>query len=843
MADGDESLLDVFVNIRPDPNFQDIIRTSANEAIAEYARIFSTASIPSPRLGPPNVSGGGSGGGGGGSSGGGGTSGGGRGGLAQEYRDAARALEDLQRNLRTVSRESSLSGIVQFDDEVKRLQDQLSDLVLNVRRQTQDRDLLGIQASLQYVEPLRQEILRVFQEVSNQRPLKEQFDLEVGRGREAISEGRITNRLEASLVRGLPSAEIRRSIAIVRSEIELAEADVRRLSAAFNGTQESVENLSNATQNLAVRNQELKEVYQQAQQVSQSMNTLSNNAYQLGQAFEDFAVGFSLNGIAGGIRGSANNVAFILNDLSRMPALQSLIGQRFANMLPLVAGVGSALAITVLPSLIEWLESLNDIESKFEDISGLVSAEFSNVKFDVGLRGGERDFARSIERAKELRDVLQQLGDVAEKSGDKTQDLQKLFSGLDDTDALSNTLNQLREANSLLDGRRQILENLRDRSRASAESGIALTPEAAEAQLLAKARFEQSTNQLKVLAPQLESVRNLYDELRVARENGLTGKSDPEQLSRTVKLFESVKKSIEATFKDLDLADEEAAGKFTETLNSVQSVINELSQASQEIESFSNQLIDGLTSAQAKISEFTDTQEVIRRTIAGTANDQTLFTLEVQRSAQQFQTLIEKIREAKLALAPTEDLRGLVNKEADSAREALRIETETELLLRQKDVRDEIEKISEKKDKASGKSALTNFEQFAQNLQKNVLSNDPLDRNTQELEKLNQELATLDSAISELNANMRLGGSPSQALRATPLGGFGNFNSLGFALESMAQIRPENFTTPDTVANNIADAVNRGVRDAMQGFVAPVVGAQGATTDAVRRLNVGAKAQ
>jgi len=841
VADGDESLLDVFVNIRPDPNFQDIIRTSANEAIAEYARIFSSASIPSPRLGPPNVSGGGAGGGGGGNAGGG--NGGARGGLAQEYRDAARALEDLQRNLRTVSRESSLSGIVQFDDEVKRLQDQLSDLVLNVRRQTQDRDLLGIQASLQYVDPLRQEILRLFQDVSNQRPIKEQFDLEVGRGREAISEGRITNRLEASLVRGLPSAEIRRSIAIVRSEIELAEADVRRLSAAFDGTQQSVQNLSTATQNLASRNQELKEVYQQAQQVSQSMNTLSNNAYQLGQAFEDFAVGFSLNGIAGGIRGSANNVAFILNDLSRMPALQSLIGQRFSNMLPLVAGVGSALAITVLPALIEWLESLNDIESKFEDISSVVGTEFSNVKFDVGLRGGERDFARSIERAEELRDVLRQLGDVAEKSGDKTQDLQKLFAGLDETDALSATLNQLREANKLLDDRQKILENLRDRSRASAESGVALTPEAAEAQLLAKARFEQSTNQLKVLAPQLESVRELYDELRTARENGLTGKSDPEQLSRTVKLFEDVKKSIQATFKDLDLADEEAAGKFIETLNSVQEVINELSRSAQEIESFSNQLIEGLTAAQAKINEFTDTQEVIRRTIAGTANDQTLFTLEVQRSAQQFQTLIEKIREAKLALAPTEDLRGLVNKEADSAREALRIETETELLLRQKDVRDEIEKISEKKDRSNGRSALTNFEQFAQNLQKNVLSNDPLDRNTQQLEKLNQELATLDSAISELNANMRVGGSPSQALRATPLGGFGNFNSLGFALESMSQIRPENFTAPDTVANNIADAVNRGVREAMQGFVAPVVGAQGATTDAVRRLNVGARAQ
>jgi hypothetical protein len=852
VADGDESLLDVFVNIRPDPNFQDIIRTSANEAIAEYARIFSSASIPSPRLGPPNVSGGGTGGGGGGNAGGGGTGGGGRGTLAQEYRDAARALEDLQRNLRTVSRESSLSGIVQFDDEVKRLQDQLSDLVLNVRRQTQDRDLLGIQASLQYVEPLRQEILRVFQDVSNQRPLKEQFDLEVGRGREAISEGRITNRLEASLVRGLPSAEIRRSIAIVRSEIELAEADVRRLSAAFNGTQDSVENLSNATQILALRNQELREVYANAQQVSQSMNTLSNNAYQMGQAFEDFAVGFSLNGIAGGIRGSANNVAFILNDLSRMPALQSAIGQRFANMLPLVAGVGSALAITVLPALVEWLESLDDIETKFTDLSDVLSREFSDIKFNVDLQGGEREFLRSIEKAKELRDVLQQLGDVAERSGDKSADLQKLFSGLDEGDTFANTLNSLREANSLFEEQRIQQERIRDAARFQIDNPARRSVDPVESRAAAvgavtsQQNLEAALSQLGVLEPQIQNVTDLYNNLRIARENGIAGATDPDQVKKTVRLFDEVKKAVESTFKELDLADEEAAAKFTATLTAVQEVINELSRSAQEIESFSNQLVDGLTSAQAKIDEFTDTQEVIRRTIAGTANDQTLFTLEVQRSAQEFQTLIEKIREARLALAPSQEIRNLVNREADASREALRIETETELLLRQKDVRDEIEKISEKKDRSSGKSALTNFEQFAQNLQKNVLSNDPLDRNTQQLEKLNQELATLDSAISELNANMRIGGSPSQALRATPLGGFGNFNSLGFALESMSQIRPENFNTqgmPDATANAISGALNMAFREAMREFVTPVVGAQGQTTDAVRRLNVGAVAQ
>ena len=953
MADGDESLLDVFVNIKPDPGFMAAITASADAAINEYTRVFSSASIPAPRIAPPNVTGGG--GGGGGTGGGSGGGGGGAGPIVNDLRAQLRqAILEFQRDKAflevdvRIANDKDLRGRLQDitnrvkaneaianapeSDETQQA-DAIQRIIdlrlqnLNVLRQTANaqrtaagldtadfdrnlrfrqegvaagQSLLGVKTvgktvtaakdtgltqefetlttalnqakfnlkqgfgaqSLVDVTAARTDIERIAAQLNDlrtraeakivvdvqvkadQAALKEQFDFASQSGKEEISKGRIEDRLESSLNRGLASGEIRQNIAKLRAELELAELEVRKFSGAFDGTQDSVDRVVTSVQNLKIAQLNLKEMHVNARTASGSMNTLSNNAYQLGQAFEDAAVGYSLNGLAGAFRGASNNINFLINDIVRLESVQDRLGKGLAAKVTVGAAVATAITTLVLPSLLEWLETLNDIDIKFEDLSDTIRQDFSDVKFNVEIQGGERDFLRSIERAKDLRDVLQKLGDAAEGASDQTSDLQKLFAGLDEKETLSVTLNQLRKANELLSDRKDTLENTIRINKLAQSS-----PDAGSfggAQLGLAFQAEKFTEELKTIAPQLKNVKGLYDELRIAREKGLSGASDPEQLARTVKLFQDIKKSVEETFILTDPSDKKAAEKFKGTILAFQDVINELSKASEEIKSFEEKLNEGLTLSQKKIKEFSETQEVIRQTIAGTSNEQSIFTREVQRSAQEFQTLIEKIREANLALAPTEELRGLVNRESDTAREALRIETETELLLRQKDVRDEIEKISDKKDKASGKASLTNFEQFAQTLQKNVLSLDPIDRNTQQLEKLNQELVTLDSAISELNANMRLGGSPSQALSATPLGGFGNFNSLGFALESMSQIRPENFNTkgmPDATANAIAGALNIAVREAMREFVAPVVGAQGQTTEAVKNLKIGATAR
>lgn len=833
MAD-DETLLDAFVAIRPDPNFMQAIDGMADEAIARLMQRMGSATIPAPRMGPLNP-------GGGGGAGGGGAGGGGRGGgrdnaLANQYTEARRAVQDLEIALRQLRTVNSEIGKGPLGEDLRLVGSDLERLRIELQRGAQDADPLGLRGVPEQITAIEERLRQVGANVSIGRDLRAQFDDLREQASRAVVEGRLRAGVAQSQIRGLPDADIRQAIVAQTAAIRQQEDEVRRASAAFDGQAESVENLRVALGNLRTAQNALAETQSNAAETGRSFNTLSNNAYQLGQAIEDAAVGFSLNGFAGAVRGAANNVAFLLNDMSRLEAVQKAFGPRWAQQIPLIAGIGSALAITVLPPLIEWLESLNDIESKFEDLSDLVNREFSDVQFRVGLQSGERDFARSIERAKELRDVLQQLGDVAQQSGDKADDLQKLFSGLDETNVLSGTLNQLREVGNLFEDRRRALQDIVDITSqfpgGSPASGLLGTKESEE-------RLKRDLEQLKDLGKQVETAARLYESLKTARENGIAGTSDPQQLRDTVKQFQELKSTVESTFKGLDLADEEAAAKFTSTLNSVQDVIDELSKAAQEIESFSRQLTDGLTAAQRKIAEFTDTQEVIRRQIAGTANDQTLFTLEVTRSAQEFQSLIEKIRAARLELAPTDQLKGLVNQEADAAREALRIETETELLLRQKEVRDSLVKATERQNNENRRSSLTNFEQYAQQLQKSVLSSDPMDRNTDEIKRLNQELVTLDATIAELNANMRLGGSPSQALRQTPLGGFGNFNALGGALEMMSLVRPENFQAP----NAVAEAVRIGVADAMKAAATDIVGAQKQTTEAVKNVKGVAVAQ
>lgn len=832
MAD-DETLLDAFVAIRPDPNFMQAIDGMADEAIARLMQRMGSATIPAPRMAPLNPGGGGAGGGGGRSA---------PSQLAQDYLVLTRHVEDLNRALRQFKGES---GAANLSADVREAANDIEDLLVRLRRGARDADPLGLNGVQQQIGEIEQRFLSFGVNVDVARNLKDQFNELKEQASRAVFEGRLRAQVAQSQIRGLPDADIRQTIVAQTAAIRQQEDEVRRASVAFDGQTESINNLRVALGNLRIAQDALSETQANAAATGRSMNTLSNNAYQLGQAIEDAAVGFSLNGISGAFRGASNNINFLIKDLLTLDSVRKRFGPDFADKLIVGSGIGAAVALLVLPPLLEWLEALNDIESKFEDISDLLNRDFSDIQFRVGLQAGERDFLRSIEKARELRDILQQLGDVTDKANDQSEDLRKTFEGLNQGSTFVKTQEALQESNRLLEQQMEILERGRREAEAAAQGlgdpgfidaptigGIAVG--ALQAERLAK--------DSQALSEIIGKVNDLRENLRIARENGIGGISDPDQLRKTVELFNEVKGSTAEVAESLKLSKEETQEvqkTLESSLSAAQDIITALAKSAQEIESFQNQLTDGLTAAQRKIAEFTDTQEVLRRQIAGTANDQTLFTLEVTRSAQEFQSLIEKIRAARLELAPTDELRGLVNQEADAAREALRIETETELLLRQKEVRDQLIKATEKQNNENRRSSLTNFEQYAQQLQKSVLSSDPMDRNTDEIKRLNQELVTLDATIAELNANMRLGGSPSQALRQTPLGGFGNFNALGGALEMMSLVRPENFQAP----NAVAEAVRIGVADAMKGAATDIVGAQKQTTEAVKQVKGVAVAQ
>ncbi len=760
MADGDESLLDVFVNIRPDPNFQDIIRTSANEAIAEYARIFSTASIPSPRLGPPNVSGGGSGGGGGGNAGGGGTGGGGRGTLAQEYRDAARALEDLQRNLRTVSRESSLSGIVQFDDEVRRLQDQLSDLILNVRRQTQDRDLLGIQASMQYVEPLRQEILRVFQDVSNQRPLKEQFDFAVAGGKDQISEGRRVNKLEANLVQGLSSGEMRQNIAKLRAELEQAELQVRSLSLSFDGTQDSVNRVVSSVSRLSEAQENLRLMYQEAQVASVSMNTLSNNAYQLGQAFEDFAVGYSLNGIAGGIRGAANNVAFLLNSLSQskvftdaltkqfiamkgnVPADEAAkMAEKFSTALPLVAGIGSALAITVVPAMLEWLATLDDVELKLLDIQDRIKQTARDSDFASGLRASNDELLETLREAGSVRDVLEEIKRIQFESSQGSKKVSESFGALTQSGDIRDTLTNL---NTLSNKTDEYIAKLETAAAAADPDSAARIPGPRPPREFQEEVFEARKREL-------QTVKDLRENIRIAREDLLRANievsSGSDKQAEAIEKANTSYKKLKETIKELEDArafgDAKDVEKAKEQVEAFRVELEKISDLSAEINNRTqNQLPAALQAVVTQSEKLAFSLEVAKANAIGIVDEEAVMLEKMQASNDEFRERLNlQLAIARESGASPEAINA-ANRAATMSQYRMQ---EVEILNEIKKREEEIEKVQ---DRRAGKAKFTNFDQFTKDLQINVLSpekenRDVIKENTEEIKKLKDLLFIL----------------------------------------------------------------------------------------------------
>jgi predicted transcriptional regulator len=904
VADGDESLLDVFVNIRPDPNFQDIIRTSANEAIAEYARIFSSASIPSPRLGPPNVSGGGTGGGGGGNAGGGGTGGGGRGTLAQEYRDAARALEDLQRNLRTVSRESSLSGIVQFDDEVKRLQDQLSDLVLNVRRQTQDRDLLGIQASLQYVEPLRQEILRVFQDVSNQRPLKEQFDYAVSGGREAISTGRITNRLEESMIRGLPSGEMRQNIARLRAELELAEFQVRSLSQSFDGTQDSVDRVVASVRGLSEAQESLRATYREAQVASVSMNTLSNNAYQLGQAFEDFAVGFSLNGIAGGIRGSANNVAFLLNSLSQskvftealakqfiamkgnVPAAEAAkMAEKFSTALPLVAGIGSALAITVVPSMLEWLATLDDVELKLIEIQDRIKQTARDSDFASGLRASNDQLLETLREAGSVRDVLEEIKRIQFESSQGNKKVSESFGALTQSGDIRDTLTNL-----------NTLSNKTDEYIAKLETAAAaVDPENAARIPGPRPPREFQEEVFEARKRELQTVKELRENIRIAREDLL--KANIEVSSGSDKQAEAIEKAnnsykkLSETIKELEKA--EAFGDA-----------KDLEKAKEQVEAFRVEL-EKISDLSAEINNRTQNQLPAALQAVVTQSEKLAFSLEVAKAnaigiVDEEAVMLEKMQASNDEFRERLNLQLAIARESGASPEAInaanRAATMSQYRMQEVEILNEIKKREEEiekiEDRRSGKAKFTNFEQYAKDLQVNVSSiekdnKDVIKENTEEIRKLKELLfilrqnrnenmqdlpsdpdkllKTLEDRREDFNQEMRNIILPIEARLLLKLDdlkdGFQDMTGIGFDLpkqdssmldrvigDIMSRRLPTNkadiaATILDVGYNAIKGEIAGAIKDAMKTASDAIIRSQDMTTNAVEKKKMGAIAQ
>lgn len=887
MSTDNEELLDIFVGVRPSPNFLSDVDKLVDDATKRIIAKFGSVTVPSPRFSPPNVGGGGSGRGGGNAgsppvnppvpygpprhpAGGGGGGGSGRGGgnapganPNQAFLDAIRSAEDLQRKTDRVFDTINQKTQPQLATQFELAKNELEDILVLLRRSSQDRDPLRLQEGIGRLQAVRARFQGNLGESligqtggSSQRAqlVEELRELE----RLNRQKDQIHSTLAQSALQGLPFAE-KMNLRAVNAQIRTTQVELDGLIRGFNGTEQSLEQVIqkflelNKVEDISAELRDrLQQVYSRefptnienlrgARQgietglkaTGRSFNTLTNNAYQFGQAIEDFSVGYSLNGFAGGIRGAANNVAFLLNDMSRLEAVQSKLPAGWAQQLPLIAGIGSALAITVLPPLIDWLESLNDIESKFEDLSQEIDSDFSDVKFSVGLSSDERSFLRTIQYSSDLKAALESLRDVVDETSDEKIDLQGIFQGLSGSENIAKASEDMKSYVKLIQQYREELN--RDAERA--EEVRQTVPYFLQGFLPEKSALDDIAEASRAPSRELsvvqDKVRLLIETTNEQLRLGSEGVFDSEKLKNAVSLFSEITDSFEQIKKDGDLSDPASIDRFAATLNSLRDTIKFFSESSDRIDSANRKIASGLDLARRKAAEFAQEQVLITKVIEGSANEEALFGFDVTRTVNALAAGIEKVRAEALAAAKeTGTNPDLINQQADALREGLRIETINNILLRQKDIRKQIADAQDEINKRDGESQLTTLDKISQDLIKAQFSvrDESIDENTKQIADLTEQLRILDDTIKTINAGINGPlSSERQALMSLPIGAGPSAMNLANMID---------FSAMSVV---MRDAVSAGVREAMAGQQKQVVDELKGVNDGIRKVNNGAQ--
>lgn len=701
----DDSLLDVFVRILPDPRYEADMQAAIDKTKAMFGKLNVSA------------------GGGTGSGGGGGSSGGSSGSndLAERYRAALRAAEDLARETRRIK---TLFGDLRDADWTRQFtlaKEELTELQVQMRRGGQDADPLALEQTLERLELVRQRLNELSVQSTGRRFTGRNVASEFQNIVDQESVNRpnfgIEHQLRLQRLQGLDFGEKNR-LNELTAEAKRAQVQFDALRRTFDGSEEALDRVVAATTRLSTARQSLSEMTEIAGRTTRSFNTLSNNAYQLGQAVEDAAVGFSLNGFAGAVRGSANNIAFILNDLSRMESVQSRIGKGWSNALPLIAGIGSALAILVLPKLIEWLESLNDIETKTKDISAELQRSFSEQGFEVNLSVGEAGFSRSIESAQTVKEILESMKGLGDQASDTKLKLQGVFEGFQESGGLEKIRDSLREVTGLVTDQLALIEQLR------ASTGPSALIENPIEELLGPFGTDTSVKAQSRLKEIAEAIGEVSQQIETASLNSKDGVFDPDQLAKTEKLLFSITESVTEFAKQADLGNDKFAEDFGKNIEQVRQQLESMRDDAKEVQSLLGQQLEaGIQGALAKTSELNARLVIQNEIVRGSSDAHKLLLFDINEEAKAYQKLIDVLIQTSEAGG-----RRVSQAEEDALRGSGASEIATKLLEEQEEISDKRvsaeEKIKDLLDKqnAARRSSNIELDSYISKLQSNALS-------------------------------------------------------------------------------------------------------------------------
>jgi|GEM_PF-4487800 len=628
------------------------------------------------------------------------------------------------------------------------------------------------------VDPLRVGMLQT--QISNLRGLVNQrmealvnpadgVESAINRAQNLVNESQNKSKLKgAQVLSSLAgvSGEDRQTLLKIKTQLEeaIAEYKVARQS-FFDAVDEasSIKAVARVRDTAAEVNTIASNASARMDEISQSrlrnFNALSNSAYQLGQAFEDAAIGYQLNGLAGALRGAANNISFVVNNLAQAPAIQDSIARRFGiagalgrDLVGITTGIGAALAVTVLPPTVEWLESLNDIELELEDISERYSEIVGKTERQVKLSLETQQFTRGVARADNFRAVLDSLDDLREKAQDTRIEIAETVDGLANSGAFAILKTQFdsisKGIDTVIEKYRKQAEFLRQPSLMplGAPDGLFSPDKVLRAQEKPLLQFRATRD---AIVSQIETIQRSSRDFPVA----------PESFDNARKLLNKLQDDLKATIGREDFADfsgpaKDAAAQLEANLKPLDKTLEDLRNRAEEFrELTTRRLTEGIEAALRQTEVLQQRQLLIRERLSGREIPGGEMLLDVVEMSRAYQDLIDKqlklYERAGMARQDIERVRASLQRQAD-------LEVGNQSLEQQADILEQIRQAEERIAELQGRrrdarSQNINFDSQMTKLQENALSK--TDDNTKALKDVRKELQNLNVRLVKLQAS------------------------------------------------------------------------------------------
>lgn len=430
---------------------------------------------------------------------------------------------------------------------------------------------------------------------------------------------------------GFLDADQKKSLLLAKNQLQALKDEFRAISSQAELTSYDILRMTEILQQFKAEAGEvgpvgrMKELFGKVSDTSRSFNTLNNNAYQFGQLIEDAAIGYELNGIAGALRGAGNNASFLLSNMVSASIAAGSLSAKMGFLLTTLSGVGVAAAMIVLPRMIEWLQSLDDIDMKVKDIADTLKEEFENVTLRVDL---ELDQAAEVRALAEVQGVIDAIEAAINRAEDSDALRLKITAILDN----QSIQNVLREATSntaqIAEAAQAQIDDLIRSARAAAAS-VGADPNQDVIPLVAAFGDPEALSNLENLRDTASQFGQLREQIF---EDSKAGIVDPNTLQAAKDSLTTIIRELESLRDKVSEAD---AKKLEENIAAARDELGKLNEDAQKLQAILDADAAAMEALRESATKISDELQFMNEVNQGNfaAEETVLFDIEKQKQA------------------------------------------------------------------------------------------------------------------------------------------------------------------------------------------------------------------